>query len=135
MVEKAITKNISRYGVRNLLFYSGHKRNKSSETSIGYATNFGATLSETDYRGVEEIVMTYVFKALITRLVDSYKELASPDNMVSYGEDRPWSFKSNFLWFLCQRARFPDLGSLLRRTTTDDLCQRCSWWHFSASCT
>ncbi|GAB6032279.1 hypothetical protein CHUAL_010920 [Chamberlinius hualienensis] len=66
----------------------GHKRNKAFETSFGYTTNFGAATNETDYRGVERLVFTYVFKPLVTRLVDSARELSSPDNMSLYCDVR-----------------------------------------------
>lgn len=48
----------------------------------GYATNFGAGLGGAG-RGVEGQIMTNVFKALVTRLVKSSKDLKLPENMVS----------------------------------------------------
>lgn len=48
----------------------------------GYATNFGAGLSGGG-RGVEGHIISAVFKALVTRLVKSAKELKSTENIVS----------------------------------------------------
>lgn len=48
----------------------------------GYATNFGAGFSG-GARGVEGHIISAVFKALVTRLVKSSKELKCAENIVS----------------------------------------------------
>ncbi|KAE8737653.1 hypothetical protein FOCC_FOCC016879, partial [Frankliniella occidentalis] len=53
----------------------------------GYATNFGAGLSGGG-RGVEGHIMSAVFKALVTRLVKSAKELKSTENIALFCDVR-----------------------------------------------
>ncbi|XP_059612441.1 protein unc-80 homolog isoform X4 [Phlebotomus argentipes] len=50
----------------------------------GYATNFGGGLSG----GAESQVIAAVFKALVTRFVESFKELKSQENMALYCDVR-----------------------------------------------
>ena len=48
----------------------------------GYATNFGAGLGGGGTRGIEGQIVANVFKALVTRLAKSSKELKAQENMV-----------------------------------------------------
>ena len=65
----------------------GNKRQGTSRPLVdpqqgGYATNFGASLGGAGSRGIEGPIIACIFKSLVTRLVDSYKELKNPDNTV-----------------------------------------------------
>ncbi|XP_069694360.1 protein unc-80 homolog isoform X2 [Periplaneta americana] len=54
----------------------------------GYATNFGAGLGGGGSRGIEGQIMANVFKALVTRLARSTKELKAQENMALYCDVR-----------------------------------------------
>ncbi|XP_049834730.1 protein unc-80 homolog isoform X4 [Schistocerca gregaria] len=68
------------------------KRNCSKSPDAGaqggYATNFGAGLAGGGSRGVEGHVIASVFKALVTRLVNSHKDLKTQENLALYGDVR-----------------------------------------------
>jgi hypothetical protein len=49
----------------------------------GFATNFGHSIGGVGYRGVEGVLVANILKPLITRCVDSTKELYSHENIVS----------------------------------------------------
>lgn len=67
------------------MLFADQKRSCNKPFDIGpqggYATNFGAGINSGG-RGVEGQVMKNIFKALITRLVKSNKDLKLPENMV-----------------------------------------------------
>ncbi|XP_046670285.1 uncharacterized protein LOC124360589 isoform X5 [Homalodisca vitripennis] len=75
----------------SLLSPLNQKRSCSKSPDVGsqggYATNFGAGLGGGG-RGVEGQIMTNVFKALVTRLVKSNKDLKLPENMTLYCDVR-----------------------------------------------
>lgn len=56
----------------------------------GYASNFGVGVGGGGIRGVEGQVMSHVFKPLVTRFVNSGKEIRAPENLVSYGTKENW---------------------------------------------
>jgi hypothetical protein len=66
--------------------FTDQKRSCSKSPDIisqgGYATNFGAGLGGGGSRGIEGQIMASVFKALVTRMVQSAKELKTQENMV-----------------------------------------------------
>jgi hypothetical protein len=66
--------------------FTDQKRSCSKSPDVvsqwGYATNFGAGLGGGGTRGIEGQIMASVFKALVTRLVKSTKELKAQENMV-----------------------------------------------------
>jgi hypothetical protein len=65
--------------------FTDQKRSCSKSPDVsqgGYATNFGAGLGGGGTRGIEGQIMASVFKALVTRLVTSAKELKAQENMV-----------------------------------------------------
>jgi hypothetical protein len=66
--------------------FTDQKRSCSKSPDIisqgGYATNFGAGLGGGGSRGIEGQIMASVFKALVTRMVKSAKELKTQENMV-----------------------------------------------------
>uniref|UniRef100_A0A1B0CSU9 Uncharacterized protein n=2 Tax=Lutzomyia longipalpis TaxID=7200 RepID=A0A1B0CSU9_LUTLO len=77
------------------LSYSDHKRTPAFKTMTpdigglsggqgGYATNFGGGLSG----GAESQVIAAVFKALVTRFVESFKDLKSQENIALYCDVR-----------------------------------------------
>lgn len=49
----------------------------------GYSPNFGIGVGGGGIKGVEGSIMSHVFKPLITRFVESVKEIKTPDSMVS----------------------------------------------------
>lgn len=73
--------------------YSDHKRPTGIKSLIpdlgkaggqGYATNFGSGLTG----NAESQVVATVFKALVSRFVDSFKELKNPENVSLYCDVR-----------------------------------------------
>lgn len=66
--------------------FTDQKRSCSKSPDIisqgGYATNFGAGLGGGGSRGIEGQIMASVFKALVTRMAKSAKELKTQENMV-----------------------------------------------------
>lgn len=66
--------------------FTDQKRSCSKSPDIisqgGYAINFGAGLGGGGSRGIEGQIMASVFKALVTRMVKSAKELKTQENMV-----------------------------------------------------
>lgn len=78
-----------------LTTHSDHKRSSAFKTLIpdiggipggqgGYATNFGGGLSG----GAESQVIAAVFKTLVSRFVESLKELKSQENIALYCDVR-----------------------------------------------
>ncbi|CAM1296426.1 unc-80 (predicted), partial [Pycnogonum litorale] len=63
---------------------SGNSRN----TLCGYSTNFGAGLGGQGPKGVEGVIVGFIFKPLVTRMVDCLKELRNPENMALYCDVR-----------------------------------------------
>lgn len=49
----------------------------------GYPTNFGAGVGGGGIRGVEGQIMSHVLKPMVTRFVNSIKEIRSAENLVS----------------------------------------------------
>ncbi|GLV31802.1 uncoordinated 80 [Carabus blaptoides fortunei] len=76
----------------SLLSPLNQKRGSSKSPDIvsqgGYATNFGTGLGGGGIRGVEGQVISYVFKALVTRFVNSIKEIKLQENLAIYCEIR-----------------------------------------------
>ncbi|KAL0270475.1 UNVERIFIED_CONTAM: hypothetical protein PYX00_007876 [Menopon gallinae] len=76
----------------SLLSPLNQKRSSSKSPEIasqgGYATNFGAGLKGGGSRGVEGQIMASIFKTLVTRLVKSWKELKTQENMPLYCDVR-----------------------------------------------
>lgn len=48
----------------------------------GYASNFGTGVGGGGIRGVEGQIMSHVFKPVVTRFVESNKEIKSSDSLV-----------------------------------------------------
>ncbi|XP_021940294.1 protein unc-80 homolog isoform X4 [Zootermopsis nevadensis] len=76
----------------SLLSPLNQKRSCSKSPDIisqgGYATNFGAGLGGGGSRGIEGQIMASVFKALVTRMAKSAKELKTQENMALYCDVR-----------------------------------------------
>ncbi|KAK6643812.1 hypothetical protein RUM43_000075 [Polyplax serrata] len=76
----------------SLLSPLNQKRSSSKSPEIasqgGYATNFGAGLKGRGSRGVEGQIISSVFKALVSRLVKSLKELKTQENVPLYCDVR-----------------------------------------------
>ncbi|XP_017782231.1 PREDICTED: LOW QUALITY PROTEIN: protein unc-80 homolog, partial [Nicrophorus vespilloides] len=76
----------------SLLSPLNQKRGSSKSPDIvtqgGYATNFGTGLGGGGIRGVEGQIISSVFKPLVTRFVDSSKEIKAPENLAMYCEIR-----------------------------------------------
>lgn len=60
----------------------GSSRSPDTVSQGGYATNFDTGVGGGGMRGVEGQIMTHAFKPLVTRFVNSAKELKMPENLV-----------------------------------------------------
>lgn len=61
----------------------GSSKSPDTVSQGGYATNFGAGVGGGGIRGVEGQIMSHTFKPLVTRFVNSTKEIRAPENLVS----------------------------------------------------
>jgi hypothetical protein len=79
---------ISKLSILSVTFHTDQKRGSSRSPDTvsqgGYATNFDTGVGGGGIRGVEGQIMSHVFKPLVTRFVDSAKEIKTPDNLVIF---------------------------------------------------
>ncbi|XP_050510714.1 protein unc-80 homolog isoform X5 [Diabrotica virgifera virgifera] len=66
----------------------GSSKSQDTVSQSGYGTNFGAGLGGGGIRGIEGTIMSHVFKPLVTRFVDSSKEIKTPESLTLYCEIR-----------------------------------------------
>ncbi|XP_036354476.1 protein unc-80 homolog isoform X2 [Octopus sinensis] len=61
---------------------SGHKKCSSSESSaLNFSNNFGHSIGGVGHRGVEGVIVANILKPLVSKCVDSIKELSSQENI------------------------------------------------------
>lgn len=61
----------------------GSSKSPDSMSQSGYTSNFGTGVGGGGIRGIEGQIMSHVFKPLVTRFVESIKEIKAHDNTVS----------------------------------------------------
>ncbi|KAJ8917160.1 hypothetical protein NQ315_012652 [Exocentrus adspersus] len=66
----------------------GSSRSPDTVSQGGYASNFGTGVGGGGIRGVEGQIMSHVFKPLVSRFVESNKEIKSPENLGLYCDIR-----------------------------------------------
>lgn len=61
----------------------GSSKSPDTVSQGGYSPNFGIGVGGSGIKGIEGTIMSHVFKPLVTRFVQSVKEIKTADSMVS----------------------------------------------------